>query len=840
MDLLHGLPGMVYLFDNKPGYPFNFASKGCIKLTGYTQEELTGNKNKNKILDIIHQDDVQEFETLSGRTLSVGQPLESIFRIITKDGSEKSIWSYNRVTDTDDNGMPYLFSGYWIEISRLLRILNSQQVNRSTFDFLAKVNRNIRTPLNAVMGMAELGLREDMPYKVREYTSTVKQAGEGLISVLNDILDYTSIESGEVEINNEEYSLSSLLNELEEVAKGWIEAFSPIHPLKFNLIVGDNVPDLLIGDEARLRQIMLHILSNAIKFTDQGFISLSVKSTEDPESKGQESKEQESKDKITLTIIVEDTGRGIREEDLENIFKEFVQIDTKNIEGTGLGLAITRNFVQLMGGEIQISSISQVGSVFEVTIPQEVKSFKKICLAGLRRRTDTDSETGYTGGLRDLLSPIEVIGFTAPEATALIVDDIELNLRIAAGLLQPYKMKLDLCKSGLDAIEAIKNKEYDLIFMDQIMPVMDGIETVFQIRKLGYEEIEEVAAKTNCKEVPIIALTANTERAAREMFLENGFDDFLPKPVDVSQLNAVLEKWIPEQKRILKESTHGSMDPNIIGQNSQDSQNSQNSQNQKITALKIPGINTAKGIAMAGGAIENYLSILKEYHIYGLRLLREFKECLDKNDLESFRIHAHSLKSASGSIGADRLFIASEAFESAAKDGDIAFIQDSTPKFFGELAMILQSIHPYIKELPETELEHSITGTDRPNVLIIDDSPYVLSILKDILKDDYNLLIAKDGGKGLSVAKGEHPDLILLDLTMPDISGYDVLKALKSHEATKNIPVILISGNDSYESQIEGYALGAVEYIKKPFVRNIVKHRIDFNIKYIMLERGYF
>ena len=788
MEMLNGLPGMVYHCKNEPGYPFTFVSRGCKMLTGY----YTGELGQKSVLDIIHPDDVQEIDQLTAATLSVGLPMESVFRIITKDGAEKSIWVYCQVFDTDDKWMPSIFSGFWIDVSRMMRITNSEGENRSTFNFLAKFSRNIRTPLNTVMGMTELGLREDMPYKVREYTKTVKKAGGELMTILNDILDYASIESGGLDLKKAEYSLTSLLKGIKHTVKDWIADTS----LRFNFSVGNNIPDLLIGDEVRLQRIILHLLSNAVKFTDDGMVALSVTGVS-----------SELEGNVTLTIVIEDSGRGIKEEDLENIFKEFVQIDTKNISGTGLGLHITKYLVELMKGDLQVSSMYEIGSVFTFTVTQEVKSYKKMCIFDDYVKPADVSMEFY--GLNENAS------FTAVNTRVLIVDDIELNLKIAAGLLRPYKMTLDLCSNGADAIEAMKNRDYDIIFMDHLMPVMDGLETIAKIREMDSED---------SKNVTVIALTANVDQNSKDFYLENGFDDLLPKPIDVHQLNAMIEKWIPEERRQPREQT---------------SQNSQNSQINEMdgACVNIAGVNTNKGIVLAGGNVDNYLPVLKNFHVYVSKLIKKFKTCMEENDLESFRIHANALKSASGNVGADRLYIAAEAFEQAAEEGDISFIRDNSRNFFTELEVILQNIYPAVKDLPEPVMKQGTEEEEKQKILVIDDSPHVLYILNNILKDDYVLLIAKDGELGLTMAKKSKPDLILLDITMPGISGYDVLKALKSEDVTKGISVILISGNDSYEDQIKGYSMGAVEYIQKPFVKDIVKHKIDFNIRHILLER---
>jgi len=639
VQMMNNMPGMAFrCHHDPPNLSFSFVSEGCELLTGYTQNEFFDG-NAIKFLDIVHPDDMPTVKKLITTTLSVGLPFESTFRIIMKDGSEKQVLMRSRVVDTDDDGLPYIIEGFYTDITKPLRVETAKLANHSKSEFLARISQEIRTPMNAVIGMTEIGLREDMPDTVRKYTHAIKQAGSKLMSVLSDIWDFTQIENGELDITSAEYSLSELLNEIVYIIAVQLEEST----IEFEINIDCEIPDKLIGDAARLRQVILNILTNAVKFTDTGAVYLSIVGIV-------------VDDTVSLRIVIEDTGRGIKEEDINNIFKEFTQFDTKNIEGTGLGLAITYNLVKLMGGEISVSSMFEVGSVFTVTLSQKIRSHEKTC------SVINPKEALSKHHIR------ETANFTAPEARVLIVDDISANLRVAEGLLSPYKMTLDFCENGADAIEAVKSKSYDLILMDHLMPVMSGLEAALNIRSLD-----------DAKNVPIVVLTANAGPGAKATFLQSGFDDFLAKPIDTLILNDIIKKWIPKEKqRKLSEK---------------------NAEATKETYVKIAGIDVEKGITMTGGQHENYLEILKIYYEDGRKKLNELKDCIERNDMELYQLHLHAIKGVSGSIGADDISKAAEKLELAEEQGDIDFILENHPRFLVELETLLDNIYPVVKKM---------------------------------------------------------------------------------------------------------------------------------------------
>ncbi|MDR0329041.1 MAG: response regulator [Planctomycetaceae bacterium] len=368
-------------------------------------------------------------------------------------------------------------------------------------EFLARMSHEIRTPMHAILGMSELALREQNIERVHD----IKRAGTNLLTIINDILDFSRIEQGKLEIFSEDYLFSELIEDVINT----ISIKAAESQLEFRVAIDDQIPKSLIGDETRVRQIMLNILNNAVKYTPAGFVALSVNGIEI------------DADTMNLIIEVTDSGKGIRERDIDRLFKDFEQLShvaNKGIEGTGLGLAITRNLLEAMDGSVAVQSEYGKGSTFTVMLPQ-----------GISRKEILDSSSRENNALR----------FKAPWAKVLVVDDTPINRMVAKGLLELCAIQVHTCTSGEEAVETVKTKEYDLVFMDHMMPGIDGVEAVAIIRKLEGERFQTL---------PIVALTANAIAGMEEMFLQNGFNDYLSKPIDIQKLNVVLEKWIPAKK----------------------------------------------------------------------------------------------------------------------------------------------------------------------------------------------------------------------------------------------------------------------------------------------------
>ncbi|MDR2604038.1 MAG: transporter substrate-binding domain-containing protein [Desulfovibrio sp.] len=375
--------------------------------------------------------------------------------------------------------------------------------------FLALMSHEIRTPMNVVIGLAEVMLRRELPADAAKEARHIKQAGVSLLSIINDILDFSKIEAGKLTITDEEYAFSDLIRDVEDIIRFRIAD----KPVDFIVRIDAGLPDRLRGDMNRVRQILLNLLSNAVKYTRRGSVTFTVTGA------------MPADDRVRLTFEVTDTGVGIRQEDLEKLFNSFGRVDIQNhpdIEGTGLGLTIARSLCRAMDGDISVTSEYGKGSVFTAELTQGVVEHRPRKASAARKKPRT-------------------VSFIAPEADVLVVDDLRGNLLVAEGLLAPYRMRLVTCANGREAVDLVAKRPFDLVLMDHMMPVMGGVEATLAIRALNEER---------CRTMPVVALTASAVSGMREMFLENGFNDFLSKPIDVAQLDAVLLRWIPAGKRI--------------------------------------------------------------------------------------------------------------------------------------------------------------------------------------------------------------------------------------------------------------------------------------------------
>lgn len=396
--------------------------------------------------------------------------------------------------------------------AKMMRELKEKAENASHVKsaFLANMSHEIRTPMNAILGMTEIALRGELDPQQRDAVEQIKSASMTLITIINDILDFSKMESGKMEIVEADYDLMTMVQDVYHIISGKVEEKN----LKLEIEIDPTMPKGLYGDEIRLKQVLINLVNNAVKFTDQGSIRLSI---------GYEKKE----DVFLLKASVRDSGIGIRPEDLERIFNSFEQSDTfrnRKKEGSGLGLAISRQLLILMGGEIHVESVYRQGSHFYFEVPQRVTNEEPCGELNLERRQNRTVQTA------------EYENFRAPGAKVLIVDDNLVNRKVAAGLMKPFAMQIDTAKSGEEAIEMVKQKEYHLIFMDHMMPDMDGVEATHVIRELEGEYYQKV---------PIIALTANAISGVKEMFLAEGMDDFIAKPIDFKELSEKIAQWLP-------------------------------------------------------------------------------------------------------------------------------------------------------------------------------------------------------------------------------------------------------------------------------------------------------
>jgi signal transduction histidine kinase/CheY-like chemotaxis protein len=406
------------------------------------------------------------------------------------------------------------------ELKALLREMHRAEIaeesNMAKSKFLARVSHEVRTPMNAILGITEIQLQNDsLSQGTQEALDKIYNSGYLLLNIINDILDLSKIEAGKMEIVPVKYEIPSLINDTVHLNVMRYDS----KPIDFKLDIDENIPLLMLGDELRLKQILNNLLSNAFKYTEKGEVCFSIFV-----------ERQEKTDPVSLVFRVSDTGTGMTEKQMNRLFDEYTRFNTetnRTAEGTGLGMAITKHLVDLMNGEITVESEPGKGSVFTVRIPQEVLG------SGVLGKETVDNLRDFRlGRAMQMKKAPQIVREYMPHGKVLIVDDVETNLYVAKGLLAPYGLTVDTAVSGLEAIQKIKNgSTYDIIFMDHFMPVMDGIEAAKKIREMGYSG-------------HIVALTANAITGQAEMFMENGFVDFISKPIDIRQLNAVLNKLI--------------------------------------------------------------------------------------------------------------------------------------------------------------------------------------------------------------------------------------------------------------------------------------------------------
>lgn len=532
--------------------------------------------------------------------------------------------------------------------------------NAAKSRFLANMSHEIRTPINGILGMDAMLLKECQDETLREYAKNIQSAGQLLLSLINDILDISKIESGKMEILLVEYELFSVLNDCYNMAKARLGN----KPIEFVMEINPELPAWLYGDEVRVRQIVNNLLSNAVKYTKKGKITLAL-----------DFKQEEEK-RIQLIASVEDTGIGIKEEDMGKLFESFTRIEeerNRNIEGTGLGLNLTGNLVKLMGGEISVKSTYGKGSCFTVKISQGI----------VRKELIGDFAERYQTFLN--AADEKRHSFTAPDAQILVVDDVEMNLKVVQGLLKETKIKIDTASSGKECLLRVKEKRYDIILLDHMMPEMNGIETFSRMKQMGnYPNAE----------APVIMLTANAIVGAKEEYKNAGFTDYLTKPVQESELLEMLFKYLPKELVCEEDKEKEAKEEETVPTEEKEEETvptEDKGQTSLITQLDaLEGLDAGMGLSYCGQDEDFYGEILRDY-IQSERD-SELNAFYHAGDWENYRTKIHALKSTSLTIGAVQLSEAAKALEMAAKSGDMDYIQSNHQKAMDMYADLINSM----------------------------------------------------------------------------------------------------------------------------------------------------
>ena len=548
--------------------------------------------------------------------------------------------------------------------------------------FLANMSHEMRTPLNAILGLTELMLRDrhNCPPEHAENLEKIFNSGVTLLRIINDILDISKMNSGKFTIIPVEYDLANLINDAVQQNIASIEG----KPVQMKLWVNPDIPATLFGDDLRIKQILNNILSNAIKYTHAGTVSLNI------------SFERGEGNNLWLLCTVKDTGIGIRSKNLDKVFKYYYQVDTKanrKIKGTGLGLPLTKHLVEMMGGAITVESQYGHGSTFNIRIRQKMMNEAPI------GKEVADSLANFSFvAVRPHHEPSQM---RLPHANVLVVDDMVTNLDVVKGLMQLYGMRIDCATDGQTAIDLIKaaDVQYDAVFMDHMMPGMDGVEAVRIIR-----EIDSEYART----VPIIALTANAVVGSKEMFLQCGFQDFVSKPIDTMQLDAVIRRWIQDKNSQAKQTLQPEVlagDEAALPHMERDQQaiigaNAETAPMPTWVEGEIAGLNLSKGLARLGGDLKTYLAVVGSYVLHTPALPAKVR-AVTSETLADYATIMHGIKGSSRSFDAETVGDLAENLERAAASGDLAFVQEHNPFFLETTEKLLAALSAKLKVLTD-------------------------------------------------------------------------------------------------------------------------------------------
>ncbi len=525
--------------------------------------------------------------------------------------------------------------------------------NKAKSEFLSNMSHEIRTPINAVLGMDEMILRESKEPPILEYAENIRTAGNSLLGLVNDILDFSKIEAGKMDIIPVEYALSSVLNDLVNM----IQKRAEKKGLEFIVKASPELPSVLYGDEIRLKQIVTNILTNAVKYTEKGSVTLSVDF------------EKQDEERILLKVSVRDTGIGIKQEDIAKLFSAFERIEEKRnraIEGTGLGMNITKRLLALMDSRLEVESVYGEGSVFSFRLVQEVMNWEPM----------GDFEESHRSSLREHKEYHE--SFIAPEARILVVDDTVMNIMVIKGLLKQTKVQIDTAESGYEGLKLASRTKYDIIFLDHRMPGLDGIETLQRMQAME----ENPNADT-----PVISLTANAVSGAREIYIRAGFDDYLTKPINSSQLEAMMLKYLPAEKisTDVQQDAPPEPDTELPGW------------------LKEAGcLNLAEGVKHCGSAAAfmDALTVFAESVQTGADEIEGF---FKNKDWENYTVKVHALKSTARVIGAEELSEKARRLENAGVNGYLEEISQDTPGLLALYRTYLERLAPLRKAEPEPD-----------------------------------------------------------------------------------------------------------------------------------------
>ena len=628
----------------------------------YGQELLGIKKIENqKLMQLF-----QGTEAESGRIKDgILRDNKGVAELVSVHGAISCSLNFSLARDFHDD--PYCIVCFVYDLTKEKNMLEEVvRANEAKSQFLANMSHEIRTPINGILGMDSVLLKECHDENLREYAKNIQSAGQSLLSIINDILDISKIESGKMEILTIRYQLFSVLNDCYNLTKIKLQN----KPVSFIMQINEKLPSWLYGDEVRIRQIINNFLSNAVKYTKEGNITFELDF------------EEKTDEQILLVITVRDTGIGIKEEDLGKLFESFTRIEEKrnrNIEGTGLGLNLTKNLVNLMGGEVFAESTYGKGSCFTAKIPQKIADAKPMGDFGKRYQQYLST------------SDDDKLSFLAPDAKILVVDDVTMNLKVVEGLLKATKIQIDTAVSGSECLECVKTTPYQMIFLDHMMPEMDGLETL--------EHMKNLADNPNAQ-TPVIMLTANAIVGAKEEYIEAGFTDYLTKPIRETELLEMILKYLPEE--LVCENGGQGIEKSQDAQDMEQPEAGGEGAEPLQRLEQLEGLDVKTGLTYCMNEEDFYIEMLQEF--LQADKASQLKHFLAEEDWDNYRTTVHALKSTSLTIGAAHLSGEAKALEMAAKEGNMDYIRSHHDGVMDEY----KELTDHLKEILENGAETSV------------------------------------------------------------------------------------------------------------------------------------
>ena len=628
----------------------------------YGQELLGIKKIENqKLMQLFQGTDAESGRIKDG----ILRDNKGVAELVSVHGAISCSLNFSLARDFHDD--PYCIVCFVYDLTKEKNMLEEVvRANEAKSQFLANMSHEIRTPINGILGMDSVLLKECHDENLREYAKNIQSAGQSLLSIINDILDISKIESGKMEILTIRYQLFSVLNDCYNLTKIKLQN----KPVSFIMQINEKLPSWLYGDEVRIRQIINNFLSNAVKYTKEGNITFELDF------------EEKTDEQILLVITVRDTGIGIKEEDLGKLFESFTRIEEKrnrNIEGTGLGLNLTKNLVNLMGGEVFAESTYGKGSCFTAKIPQKIADAKPMGDFGKRYQQYLST------------SDDDKLSFLAPDAKILVVDDVTMNLKVVEGLLKATKIQIDTAVSGSECLECVKTTPYQMIFLDHMMPEMDGLETL--------EHMKNLADNPNAQ-TPVIMLTANAIVGAKEEYIEAGFTDYLTKPIRETELLEMILKYLPEE--LVCENGGQGIEKSQDAQDMEQPEAGGEGAEPLQRLEQLEGLDVKTGLTYCMNEEDFYIEMLQEF--LQADKASQLKHFLAEEDWDNYRTTVHALKSTSLTIGAAHLSGEAKALEMAAKEGNMDYIRSHHDGVMDEY----KELTDHLKEILENGAETSV------------------------------------------------------------------------------------------------------------------------------------